>query len=252
MEGAVERSTRIPAASAPEAPLPPRGALGRAFDLAFVAGFVGLWLALAARFVTASSALEVVVSIAVAFVPALLAADLAAGLLHWFADTFFARTTPLIGPTLVHAFRDHHRDPTAIARRGIVEVSGQNCFACVGILLPGLLLDAGSPAGRFALVLLLLFALAIALTNLFHRWAHAERVHPAIAVLQRAGAILSPARHAVHHRGAHDRAFCVTTGWLNAPLDRIGFFGALERAVRRAAPRGGRAPRRLAKPSRAN
>ena len=87
---------------------------------------------------------------------------------------------------------------------------------------------------RFLRISILLFTLAIALTNLFHRWAHAARVPPLVARLQRSGLVLSPARHALHHSGAHDRAYCVTTGWLNRPLDAIGFFAALERAVRRA------------------
>jgi ubiquitin-conjugating enzyme E2 variant len=224
--------TREPLDPGSEPPLPPRGPLGRAVDGASVIGCLGVFTLLAARWAAAASPAEAAVSVALLTAPALLAADLAAGLLHWFADTFFTRTTPLLGPTLIHAFRDHHRDPTAIVRRSFTEVSGQNCAACVALLLPGLGLDPARLAERVALAALLLFTLAIALTNLFHRWAHAERVPPLVARLQRSGLVLSPARHAVHHSGAHDRAYCVTTGWLNRPLDAIGFFAALERAVR--------------------
>ena len=215
-----------------EPPLPPRSPLGRAVDGASVIGCLGVWVFLAARHAAVASAVEAAISIALLTVPVLLAADLAAGLLHWFADTFFTRTTPLLGPTLIHAFRDHHRDPTAIVRRSLTEVSGQNCAACVVLLLPGLGLDPAQPGERVALAGLLLFTLAIALTNLFHRWSHAERVPWLVGRLQRSGLVLSPARHALHHSGAHDRAYCVTTGWLNRPLDAIGFFAALERAIR--------------------
>jgi ubiquitin-conjugating enzyme E2 variant len=237
----VTRETLDPGGAAP--PLPPRGPLARGFDGASVAGFAGLWALLAARHAVASSPVEAAATFALLLVPALVAADLAAGLLHWFADTFFAHTTPVIGPTLIHAFRDHHRDPTAIVRRSVVEVSGQNCAACVVLLSLGLELDPGRTAGRIALAALLLFALAIALTNLFHRWSHAERIPPLVTRLQRSGFVLSPARHARHHSGAHDRAYCVTTGWLNRPLDAIGFFAALERAVR-----GARRPTRSRNP----
>jgi hypothetical protein len=43
--------------------------------------------------------------------------------------------------------------------------------------------------------------------------------------------ILSPERHAKHHTPPHDGHFCITSGWLSEPLDRIGLFRALERIV---------------------
>jgi hypothetical protein len=223
---------------------------GRFFDLFSTVAFVAVWLAYFEHFASATGALELVAWIVLFALPGFLAADLGAGLLHWFADTFFAPSTPLLGPSLIEAFRDHHRDPRGIARRGILDASGLNCFACIGILSLGLFLDAATLGGRAAGIALLWFALAIALTNLFHLWAHAERVPAAVAWLQRSGWILSPERHAEHHSGAHDRAFCVTTGWLNPLFDRIQFFGRLERAVRRLT-RSASQPK-LAKGTRAN
>jgi len=202
------------------------------FDAASTSAFVAIWLYFLVRFVTASSGIEASFWIALFALPAFLAADLAAGLLHWFADTFFAPSTPWIGQPLIRAFREHHRDPRGIARRGIVEASGLNCFACIGILGLGLALDPGTLIGRASFAALLWFTLAVALTNLFHRWAHAEVVSPGVRWLQRRGWILSPERHAVHHSGRHERAFCVTTGWLNPILDQIEFFARLEGAIR--------------------
>ena len=86
---------------------------------------------------------------------------------------------------------------------------------------------------------LLLFTAGIAATNRFHQWAHADRVPRWVAALQRRGLILSPEHHARHHRGAHDRAYCVTTGWLNPLLDAVAFFARLEAAVRWLGPRRG-------------
>ena len=92
-------------------------------------------------------------------------------------------------------------------------------------------LDAAVLAG------LLLFTLGIALTNRFHQWAHADRVPGWVATLQRSGLILSPERHSLHLCGAHDRAYCVTTGWLNPLLDAVEFFALLERTIRWLGPR---------------
>ena len=199
----------------------PRSRAGAIFDAVsiglFLAASLGLWLALLAS----AGPLQVAIAVALLALPALMAAELAAGLFHWVADTFFTPEAPWIGPTLIKSFRDHHTAPGEMAA------------------LPGC----------WVATALLLFTLGIALTNLFHQWAHAERVPAVVARLQRGGWILSPAHHALHHCGAHDRAYCVTTGWLNPTLDAIGFFPALERAVRRLAP-AGRRP--LAKGSRAH
>ena len=83
---------------------------------------------------------------------------------------------------------------------------------------------------------LLLSSLAGAVcTNLIHRWAHMPRPPGPARWLQGRGLILSPERHARHHRRPFDRAYCITTGWLNAPMDRLGVWKAVERWLGRAA-----------------
>ena len=171
---------------------------------------------------------------------AYLAADLAAGTVHWFCDTFFAEDTPVIGPAVVRGFREHHRDPSGITRHGFLEVNGGNCLAALPVLVAVAWAGGPTPASRASLfghAFVVLFALAIFGTNQFHRWAHAERVPPGVRWLQRHGLILSPARHDVHHAGAHDQGYCVTTGWLNPLIDHLDLFGRTERAVRRLLPR---------------
>jgi len=92
-------------------------------------------------------------------------------------------------------------------------------------------------AGFLALVVVLVA------TNQLHKWAHARTASPLVVRLQRARLILEPARHDAHHR-TQDLAYCVATGWMNGPLDRLGFFPGAERALRllglpmsRSAPR---------------
>jgi ubiquitin-conjugating enzyme E2 variant len=156
-----------------------------------------------------------------------LAADLVSGLVHWLCDTFFAEDTPFVGRAVIEPFREHHRDPLAITRRGFTGVNGANC----AVVLPVLALAAwGEPSPRHVFVLA--FGFGVCLTNQFHKWAHAPRVPRAAVWLQRAGLIVPPAHHARHHRHGTS-AFCVASGWCNPLLDRTAVFARLERAIRR-------------------
>lgn len=161
-----------------------------------------------------------------------LLADFLAGAVHWLADRCFDPRTPILGPMLIEPFRAHHDDPASISRHDFFEVAGNN--ALVSLPLAVALLVMPLPHD-FASTLLFVFgaslAIALVATNVFHGWAHARRPPRFARVLQRSGLILTPARHARHHRGDHDRAYCVTSGWLNPVLDGAGFFRALERRV---------------------
>lgn len=174
-------------------------------------------------------------ALALAALAGVCAADLATGATHWLLDTFFDESTPGIGPALVRAFREHHREPGAIAGRGFLEVTGYNALGVSPLVWSTLPL---APRFGFELAptLLLAFGLAAAAvafaSNSLHRWAHAREVPRAVRWLQRRGVILSPEAHALHHRGAHDRAYCVATGWVNPVVDGLGLFRALERALR--------------------
>jgi ubiquitin-conjugating enzyme E2 variant len=68
-------------------------------------------------------------------------------------------------------------------------------------------------------------------TNQFHKWAHTKEPAAWIRALQRAGLILSPEHHAVHHASPQDKYYCITVGWMNPLLERIRFFRACEAAI---------------------
>jgi hypothetical protein len=161
-----------------------------------------------------------------------LGSDFFTGFAHWFGDSFFEEESPFIGPVLIQPFREHHRDPLAMTRHGLLELTGNSALVLSPVLAaawwwrPG---GAGWP-GVVVGSSLVTFASAALLTNLFHRWAHAAPHVPAVvARLQAWGVILAPQHHATHHAPPHLIGYCVTNGWVNRFTDALGVFRALER-----------------------
>ena len=159
-------------------------------------------------------------------------ADFVAGTAHWLADRVFEPETPLIGPMLIAPFREHHEDALAITRHDLFMVSGHNALVLVPVVGVVAALPLPSDLGS---ALLAAFALSLTLalfaTNLLHRWAHAPSPPRWVRRLHAWRLVLTPEAHAIHHRGEHDRAYCVTSGWLNPLLDGLRFFERLERWI---------------------
>jgi ubiquitin-conjugating enzyme E2 variant len=151
------------------------------------------------------------------------AADVASGLTHWFCDTYFAPSTPVVGPMIIAPFREHHVDPEALARHGVLERNGNNCLAAMPLLLVALwsLAPVGAETAWLDALRGFLVALSVTLclTNQIHAWAHSAQPPGVVRGLQRAGVLLAPERHCAHHRG--ERAYAVVSGWSNALLDRV-------------------------------
>ena len=158
-----------------------------------------------------------------------LLADFISGFFHWFFDTWFSPETPFIGRAFVRTFREHHVDPTAITRHDFVETNGSNVLAGGVLVVVGHFFAEAESA--FAALSLLFAGLFTSMTSQVHKWAHAERVPRLVSILQRARLILSKDVHARHHMAPFDRAYCITSGWLNATLHYVRFFRVLERAI---------------------
>ena len=206
----------------------------RSVEAGLVAAAVALLLAQGARSLQGLQATEAWWMIPGAFVLGVLCADFATGTVHWFCDRFFDETTPILGPALIHPFREHHVDPQGMVRHGLLELHGNSAIPVIAVLGAALLSESSPTSpGVVALHLWIFFLCAGSMaTNQFHMWAHAPSVPGPVRWLQRHGVILSPERHALHHGGRFDRSYCMTSGWMNPPLDRIDFFGRIERGFR--------------------
>ena len=150
------------------------------------------------------------------------AADVASGLAHWLCDTYFQPATPLIGPTIITPFREHHVDPAAIGRHGMFERNGNNCLAALPLLAVGAFWpwDLARAGHALAIGVLAAASLTLCFTNQIHAWAHTSSVPRVVRWLQHCGILLAPERHARHHDGVHNCAYAVVSGWSNRWLDR--------------------------------
>lgn len=164
------------------------------------------------------------------FVFAVALADFVSGLVHWGADTWGTIHWPIVGPTLIRSFREHHVDPMAITRHDFVETNGASALVCLPVLFALELVCQEWPWVQNAGYA---FTLAILFTNQIHKFSHADWVPSWIELLQAKGIILSREAHQCHHQGTFTASYCITTGWLNPWLNHIRFFRTLERWITR-------------------
>jgi ubiquitin-conjugating enzyme E2 variant len=150
-------------------------------------------------------------------------ADFVSGVVHWSADTYGSPTMPIFGG-FVRTFREHHADQVDITRHDFIETNGDVCIfsSPVHFSLLWLVEDPLALCCVFGLFLGSYF------NSQIHKWAHLTERPWYIRLLQRVRFFLSPAHHSNHHSGPHLTHYCITTGWMNPVLDRIGFFRKLE------------------------
>lgn len=164
----------------------------------------------------------------------MLAGDFISGLAHWLADTYGSERTPLVGANFIKWFRLHHVYPKDICTHGFIATNGNTCILAaplVGFCLPFVWEEEVSAMRAFTVLTTVLMAAATVATNQFHKWAHTD-VPPRIArLLQSAHLILRPQHHSQHHTAPHLTDYCIANGWLNPLLEKIRFFGVLERAL---------------------
>jgi TMEM189-like protein len=209
----------------------------RIVEIAAITAFLVLITTIGVRLVLQIDGAGTALWIAVSAFAGIVISDFLSGAAHWAGDTLGDERTPFLGNHVIAPFRTHHVDPQGITRHDFIEINGNTCIA----LVPALLVLAGiSPATpgissfvRFTLAFTCFFVFC---TNQFHKWAHESNPAPFVRFLQRWGLILSPERHAIHHADTSDH-YCITVGWMNPLLARIGFFRLAESLVASLSPR---------------
>lgn len=167
----------------------------------------------------------------------ILLADLLSGVVHWGADSYGSVDIPVLGKALLRPFREHHIDPTSITRHDFVETNGDNFAVCLLALVPMtygfLTLSNDEVQERYTLYMFLyLLAIFVSLTNQIHKWSHTYFGLPwYINLLQDWHVILPKRHHRIHHVAPHETYFCITTGWLNYPFEKLRFWSAIETII---------------------
>jgi ubiquitin-conjugating enzyme E2 variant len=145
-----------------------------------------------------------------------LASDFTSGLVHWIADTWGSRETPIVGRALIGPFREHHLDPEAITRHDFVETNGASCLISIPVAILALAVPLGPGPLQHGRLFAATFLGALVVwtfgTNQFHKWAHADSVPRVVARLQKWRLILPPALHGRHHRSPYTDDYCITSG----------------------------------------
>jgi ubiquitin-conjugating enzyme E2 variant len=206
----------------------------RALEIVSILLFFAILASLGMRTVEAVSA-EAPVNrwpLAISVIGGFVLADFLSGVAHWAGDTVGDQHTPFLGKNFVMPFRMHHVDPKDITRHDFIETNGNSTIVSVPIVAALWFIMPGTAGWlHYACLLAGVAAFFVFCTNQFHKWAHADAPPRVVQWLQRAGLILSPEHHAIHHAAPHDKYYCITVGWMNPLLTRIKFFRACEAVV---------------------
>lgn len=176
-------------------------------------------------------------SLFLAAISGVLTADFASGVVHWAADTWGAVDLPVIGKNFLRPFREHHIDPTSITRHDFIETNGDNFAITIPVLArivwQLLIYDDESINSQFHWIAYwYLCCIFVAMTNQIHKWSHTYFGLPVWVVWLQEWHIVLPRRHhRIHHVAPHETYFCITTGWLNWPLELLHFWSILETMI---------------------
>lgn len=216
----------------------------RFFECCYLSAFTVLWCAnfisVGRYFIHGDDAnASTLVWMPVFVLVAMTLADLVSGLAHWGLDTWGTPATPVFGP-FIRSFREHHVDQTAMCKHDFIETNADTTlpllpfvflqFICIRLLSNSLTtyhhnLNASNIGFH---VFVLTFMGLVTITNEIHKWSHQVKQAPIVRALMNYNILMSPVAHRRHHKDPFDKSYCITTGWLNIPLDAIRFWRILE------------------------
>ncbi len=157
------------------------------------------------------------------FMGIVLAAELVAGLVHWFEDAYVREDTPLIGRLIGRPNVIHHHVPRYMTRHSWWQSSWDLLLIAGLLLFIAWCLDCLSwQVG--------LFACLAANANEFHKWSHRTRQENGrlISCLQDIHILQTAKHHARHHTDPKNSHYCTITNILNPVLDGLHFWDGLE------------------------
>jgi hypothetical protein len=159
------------------------------------------------------------------------AADFVSGIVHWAADTWGSEHFPFFGPRFIRPFRVHHVNPRGMLASNWLDTNGDTALVTIPMLLAAFAIPLDAAWGRAATAFVAAFCFWGVPTNQIHYLAHMPEPPRLVAWLQRRRLILSPEHHRVHHAAPFATHYCITTGWCNPLLARLGWWRRLERCV---------------------
>lgn len=153
----------------------------------------------------------------------LLAADFAAGLVHWIEDAYIRDDTPWVGRWIGRPNTIHHHLPRRMTRNTWWQ-SNYDLLLAMGVVV-----GAAALLGRLTWQVWL-FALISGNANEVHKWAHRTRRENGrlITFLQDIRVLQTPHHHAEHHTNPKEVRYCPVTNVLNPVLDAVCFWSGLE------------------------
>lgn len=153
----------------------------------------------------------------------ILAADFAAGLVHWIEDAYIREDTPWIGAWIGRPNTLHHHLPRRMTQNSWWQSNWDQ------MLVMGLVVAVAAMTGRLTWQVWL-FALVGGNANEVHKWSHRTRKENGrlISWLQDLRLLQTPRHHAIHHTNPKDVHYCPVTNVMNPVLDTLHFWSGLE------------------------
>lgn len=156
--------------------------------------------------------------------------DFLSGMVHWFFDNQIRPGPTPLGRIAID-FLDHHVHPNRTTEVGFyVSAYRPALLVSMPIIIASAWASIWTSFAPFIQGCVFWVGVLSLYVPQTHKLAHAgeQGATWTIQVLQRSRLILNPGGHDGHHQN-NSVSYCVFTGWLNQPLNRLGFWRILDR-----------------------
>lgn len=163
------------------------------------------------------------ISIALEAAGVVLAADFAAGLIHWIEDAYIREDTPWVGCWIGRTNTMHHHLPRRMTQNTWWQSNWDLLLAMSLVVIVSALI--GCLTWQVGL-----FAIVAGNANEVHKWSHRTRRENGrlISLLQDLRLLQTPHHHAIHHTNPKEVRYCPVTNAVNPVLDALRFWSGLE------------------------